>query len=122
MSSRVPDWLAVFVGGVVGTAARAGLDEVSKASPVRGAAAVAWVICRANESVGYSADLTVAELLAWFGVKGSVSQRAEPMLRANGVDPHDSLNGELGSPALLVSTRRRKIIEVRDRLLEPRDE
>lgn len=93
-----------------------------KASPVRGAAAVAWVICRANESVGYSADLTVAELLAWFGVKGSVSQRAEPMLRANGVDPHDSLNGELGSPALLVSTRRRKIIEVRDRLLEPRDE
>ncbi|MDU5761162.1 MAG: CrcB family protein [Schaalia odontolytica] len=36
VSFRVPDWLAVFVGGVVGTAARAGLDEVSKASPVRG--------------------------------------------------------------------------------------
>ena len=36
VSFRVPDWLAVFVGGVVGTAARAGLDEVAKASPVRG--------------------------------------------------------------------------------------
>ena len=36
MSFRVPDWLAVFVGGVAGTAARAGLDEVAKASPVRG--------------------------------------------------------------------------------------
>ena len=28
------------------------------------------------------------QLLAWFGVKGSVSPRAEPLLRANGVDPH----------------------------------
>ena len=36
VSIRVPDWLAVFVGGVVGTAARAGLDVVAKASPVRG--------------------------------------------------------------------------------------
>ena len=36
VSFRVPDWLVVFVGGVVGTAARAGLDEVAKASPVRG--------------------------------------------------------------------------------------
>ena len=35
-SFRVPDWLAVFVGGVAGTAARAGLDEVAKASPVHG--------------------------------------------------------------------------------------
>ena len=32
----IPDWLAVFVGGVAGTAARAGLDEAAKASPVRG--------------------------------------------------------------------------------------
>ena len=31
---RIPDWLAVFVGGVAGTAARAGLDEAAKASPV----------------------------------------------------------------------------------------
>ena len=79
-----------------------------KASPVRGAAAVAWVISRANDTVGgYSTGLTVQELLAWFGVKGSVSQRAEPLLRANGVDPHRLYGSmELGAPDLLTSKRR----------------
>jgi hypothetical protein len=87
-----------------------------KASPVRAAAAVAWVICRANDTVGaYSSDLTVQQLLAWFGVKGSVSQRAEPFLRANGVDPH-RLYGtmDLGAPDLLTSKRRADIIASRD--------
>ncbi len=71
-----------------------------KASPTRGAAAVAWVICRANDTVGTSwSALSVQELLGRFGVKGSVAQRAEPLLRANGVDPH-RLYGtmELGRP------------------------
>ncbi|SHU31438.1 Uncharacterised protein [Mycobacteroides abscessus subsp. abscessus] len=87
-----------------------------KASPERGAAAVAWVICRANHSVGQYGVLQVAELLAWFGLKGSVSQRAEPMLLANGVDPH-ALYGEprLGAADLLAAARRRSIIQVRDR-------
>ena len=88
-----------------------------KASPVRGAAAVAWVICRANDTVGaYSSGLTVQELLAWFGVKGSVSQRAEPLLRANGVDPHRLYGSmDLGAPDLLTSKRRADIIATRDR-------
>ncbi len=87
-----------------------------KASPVRAAAAVAWVICRANDTVGaYSSDLTVQQLLAWFGVKGSVSQRAAPLLRANGVDPHRLFGTmDLGAPDLLTSKRRAKVIASRD--------
>lgn len=87
-----------------------------KASPLRGAAAVAWVICRANATVGaHDAALSVQDLLAWFGVKGSVSQRAEPFLRANGVDPHqlDAVM-QMGIPDLLTGERRADIIESRD--------
>ncbi len=52
-----------------------------KASPERGAAAIAWVICRANGTTGdHWSGLSVQELLTWFGVTGSVSQRAEPLL------------------------------------------
>lgn len=90
-----------------------------KASAVRGSAAIAWVICRANDSAGAaSSSLSVQELLRWFGVTGSVSQRAEPLLRANGVDP-DSRVGmmELGAPDVLTSKRRRQIIARRDRWL-----
>ena len=90
-----------------------------KASPVRGAAAVAWVVCRANETVGGMAPtMEVKSLLAWFGVQGSVSQRAEPLLRANGVDPY-RLYGtmRLGMPDLLTSRRRCALIEQRDRYL-----
>lgn len=88
-----------------------------KASPDRGAAAVAWAVCRANDTVGATwSPLSVQELLAWFRVKGSVSQRAEPLLRANGVDPH-RLYGtmELGAADLLTSKKRREIISKRDR-------
>jgi hypothetical protein len=46
---------------------------------------VAWVIARANESVGtYFGTLQAQELLAWFGVHGAVSQRAEVFLKAIG--------------------------------------
>ncbi len=91
-----------------------------KAAPLKGAAAVAWVICRANDTAGTrSSGLTVQELLAAFGVKGSVSQRAEPLLRANGIDPHQ-LFGEmdLGAPDLLTGGCRAAIIEQRDRYLD----
>ena len=87
-----------------------------KASLERGAAAVAWVICRANHSIGQYGMPQVTELLGWFGIKGGVSQRAEPLLRANGVDPH-RLYGEvaLGAADLLTAARRHSIIQVRDR-------
>lgn len=92
-----------------------------KASPTRGAAAIAWVVCRANDSAGaYWSGLTVGDLLAWFGVKGSMSQRAQPLLRANGVDPHTLFGSmDLGAPDLLTSTRRSQIIAQRDRWLSP---
>lgn len=87
-----------------------------KASPDRGAAAVAWVICRANNAIGATwSPLSVQELLGWFGVKGSVSQRAEPLLRANGVDPHRRFGTmALGATDLLTSKRRGEIIAQRD--------
>lgn len=91
-----------------------------KASPVRLAAAVAWVIARANGTVSDSqSELSVGELMAWFGVKGTVSQRAEPLLLANGVDPvafsDDSM---LGTADLLVSARRAYMVAQRDRWLK----
>ena len=91
-----------------------------KASTARGAAAVAWVVCRANDTVGvYGSSLSVQELLASFGVKGSVSQRAEPFLRANGVDPQGLYGSmDLGAPDLLTSKRRADIIVRRDRWLD----
>jgi hypothetical protein len=90
-----------------------------KSSPVRGAAAVAWVICRANESTGSWSGLTVQDLLAWFGLKGSVTQRAAPLLRANGVDPYH-LYGvmALGAPDLLTSAARATIIAKRHRWMD----
>jgi len=90
-----------------------------KVSPDRGAAAVAWVICRANDTFSATwSPLSVQELLAWFRVKEIVSQRAEPLLRANGVDLH-RLYGtmELGATDLLTSKRRAEIIAQRDRWL-----
>ncbi|MFN3866089.1 MAG: DUF6398 domain-containing protein [Demequina sp.] len=88
-----------------------------RSSAARGAAAVAWAVCRANDTAGtYGADLTVRELAGWFGTTGTVSQRAEPMLRA--IDaPQDIHWGALplGTPDLLVSSRRERIIEMRDR-------
>lgn len=90
-----------------------------KASPARGAAAIAWVIARANGTVGdHGSGLTVQELLAPFGVTGSVSQRAEPLLRANGIDPHRLYGSmKLGAPDLLTSRKRASIVKHRDRYI-----
>jgi hypothetical protein len=81
---------------------------------------VAWVICRANDTAGvHSSGLTVQELLAAFGVSGSVSQRAEPLLRANGIDPYRRYGEmDLGAPDLLTGACRAAIIEQRDRYLD----
>lgn len=88
-----------------------------KSSASRGAAAVAWAVCRANDTAGtHGAEFTVKELIGWFGTNGSVSQRAEPMLRA--IDaPQDTYWGPLplGMPGLLVARSRERIVELRDR-------
>lgn len=89
-----------------------------RATPNRGAAAVAWVICRANGTAGTyrSGELTSGQLMAFFGVKGSASQRAEPLLKAIGVQPYGfSYDPQLGTPDLLVSSCRADLIEQRRR-------
>jgi hypothetical protein len=49
-------------------------------------------------------------------ITGSVSQRAEPLLRANGVNPHELFGTmALGTPDLLTAAKRREIITERDR-------
>ena len=86
---RIPDWLAVFVGGVAGTAARAGLDEAAKASPVRGlflpwstltvnlvgafllGVLTAWVTGRLARGDGNTASLKALKLLIGTGFAGA---------------------------------------------------
>ena len=91
-----------------------------KGSHVRAAAAVCWVVCRANETIGRDGygPLQSQELLEWFGLTGSVSQRAEVFLKAIGVNPHDQWGGmDLGSVDYLVSQQRSALIDRRDRYL-----
>jgi hypothetical protein len=58
------------------------------------------------------------DLLAHFGVTGSVSDRVQSLIRAAGIDlnlTYGSLRA--GDPGLLVSGRRRELVEDRDRKL-----
>ena len=88
-----------------------------KGSPVRGAAAVAWVIGTANRTIGaWRSPMASKDLLAHFGITGSVSDRAQSLIRAAGIDLRLT-DGSLrvGDPGLLVSRRRRELVEERDR-------
>ncbi len=95
-----------------------------RSSTARGAAAVAWLVTRANRSAGGDrGSVSVGDLIAAFGVTGSVSQRAEPLLRAIGVDPFEYREQpSLGTPDLLTSRTRAAIMGYRDALLEDDDE
>ncbi|MBA2715966.1 MAG: hypothetical protein H0U51_02745 [Propionibacteriales bacterium] len=88
-----------------------------KGSPVRGAGAVAWVIGTANRTVGaWRSPIATKDLLAHFGITGSVSDRAQSLIRAAGIDlrlTYGSLR--VGDPGLLVSRRRRELVEERNR-------
>lgn len=82
-----------------------------------GAATICWVIAKANGLIGwYGAGMQVKELTAYFGAASS-SQRAGVFLRAAGMD--NQLYGamDLGTPDLLVSARRSKILRSRDNYL-----
>jgi hypothetical protein len=91
-----------------------------KGSPVRGAGAVAWVVATANRTIGsYRSPMASRDLLAHFGITGSVSDRARSLIRAAGIDlslTYGSLR--VGDPGLLVSGRRRELLEERDRAQE----
>jgi len=104
------------------TAARRLLAAVAAADPTifrrRGraetaAAAVCWLIAKANRSLS-PFGLQAKELLGHFGVT-SVSQRSGPMLAAIRVGPHRSGEIDLGSPRYLTAARRRDLVAARDR-------
>ena len=90
-----------------------------KGSPVRGAAAVAWVITTGNRTAGvWSVEMTAKDLLAHFGLTGSVSDRAGTLMRAAGMPTgYATSSVELGDPGLLVSARRRSLMQSRDKTL-----
>ena len=108
VSFRVPNWLAVFVGGVVGTAARAGLDEVAKASPVRGlflswstltvnavgafllGTLAAWVAGRLARGSRNTASLKSLKLLVGTGFAGAFTTYGTYIVASVG---YASLNG-----------------------------
>jgi len=92
-----------------------------KAATHRGAAAIAWIVCSANNTTHrslYGAGLTSADLLAAFGVTGSVSDRAGTFLQAIGLDRYrSSYSMDLGAPDLLTSACRSELVSRRDRYL-----
>ncbi|MCH5644272.1 hypothetical protein [Gordonia sp. ABSL49_1] len=91
-----------------------------KVAPERLAAAIGWAIGRANDSLnGQFATTTVTDFLAWFGVKGSVAKRAEPILAANGAPTHQRYGMMmLGAPDLLTSEMRQSLMRSRDMVLQ----
>jgi hypothetical protein len=112
------------------TACRRFLGRVARTAPEvfrrRGradtaAAAICWTVGKANELFSpYRGGMYVKDLLQFFDLaQGSVSQRAATMMKAVGIGPaygyYPAWNVVLGDPGLLVSNRRRRIIESRDR-------
>jgi hypothetical protein len=81
------------------------------------AAAVCWVIGKGNQRLGQGlGELRVKDLMGYFGLgQSSVSERGYQIMRAAGIQPASAYPAvRLGSPSLLVSARRRRIIELRD--------
>ena len=80
------------------------------------AAAVCWVIGKGNQRFGQgTGELRVKDLMSYFSLgQSSVSERGYQVMYAAGLKPAVP-QFALGSPDLLVSARRRRIIELRDR-------
>jgi hypothetical protein len=90
---------------------------LASAKPAQVAAAVCWVIGRANHRFGSRpGELKVKDLTGYFGIAGStVSQRGYQVIQAAGLDlADDAWVIRPASPDLLVSERRRQIISQRD--------
>ncbi|HEY5986414.1 MAG TPA: hypothetical protein VIV12_08570, partial [Streptosporangiaceae bacterium] len=82
------------------------------------AAAVCWVIGKGNQRLGQGAgELRVKDLMSYFSLsQSSVAERGYQIMQAAGIQPATAYPAvRLGSPDLLVSARRRRIIELRDR-------
>lgn len=102
--------LARAAPGIPGT-------PLASAKPVQVAAAVCWVIGRGNHRFGTRpGELKVKDLTGYFGVAGSTpSQRGYQVIQAAGLQlADDATIIRPASPDLLVSERRRQIINQRD--------
>jgi hypothetical protein len=90
-----------------------------KARTDTAAAAICWTVGKVNDLFTNN-GMYVKDMMQYFGIaQGSVSQRAETMLRAAGYSARSgSMNFALGNLDLLVSSRRRRIIDLRDRMSE----
>jgi hypothetical protein len=81
------------------------------------AASLCWVIGKGNHRFGQRVgELRVKDLMSHLSLsQSSVSERAYQIMHAAGIQPTGAYEVRLGSPDLLVSARRRQIIELRDR-------
>ena len=82
------------------------------------AAAVCWAIGKGNQRLGQGAgELRVKDLMSYFSLgQSSVSGRGHQIMQAAGIKPASAYPAvRLGSADLLVSGRRKRIIELRDR-------
>jgi hypothetical protein len=105
---------------LLGDVARADLQVLHRGRPEKAAAAICWIVGRANDVLYQHRGLAVKDLLAWFGLTGSVSNRAQPMLRVLGIDPWQlSVHASLGTDRYLTSTRRRAILSRLQRMEVP---
>ncbi len=105
------------------TAARRLLADVVAADPAilrRGrpdtaAAAIAWLVGKANEVFdSYGGGLSIGDLIAWFGLRTSPSQRAGTLLAALGIDSDAHRGIRLGTPRYLTAVHRQRIIQRRE--------
>lgn len=99
-----------------------GLDGMlrSTTKPEAIAAALCWVVGNGNECFGQGpGELRVKDLMNYFGLgQSTASGRGHKIMQAAGIKPASTYPAvRLGSPGLLVSARRRRIIELRDRHL-----
>jgi hypothetical protein len=85
---------------------------------------VCWTIGKANDLFTPTGGaMLVKDLMAHFPLtQSSVSQRATTLMRAAGVESdwgiYPAWDVQLGDPDLLVASRRRRIIELRDRFVK----
>ena len=89
-----------------------------RASSATAAAAICWIVGKDNDLFSPAGGrMLVKDLVAHFGlVHAGVSQRANTLMKAAGFDPYERRwDLRLGDPELLVSRRRRRIIDLRDR-------
>lgn len=92
-------------------------SSAEAAGPTPAAAAICWAIGRANDLfTPYAGAMLVKDLLAWFGISSpGVSQRGGTLVRAAGFDGDRFAYHSVLGRQLLVSSRRRRIMERRDR-------